>query len=148
MKSLQNIRAAFQRVPANRFLGFQLLSRSSNEAVVAMEIVPEHTQETGVVHGALLTAVADTASVYVLYPDLPETHSIASIEFKMNFLRPAQLNGGRVLARAKALRRGRNVGVCEVDVMQGDDLVAKGLFTYLFSKRTGSDNIESNLTTG
>ncbi len=113
-----------------------------------MDVSSEHTQETGIVHGALLTAVADTASVYVLHPDLPEGYTMASIEFKMNFLRPAQIGRGRIHARAKALRRGRTVGVCEVELQQGNALVAKGLFTYLFWKTNDSSSIASKPTTG
>ena len=148
MKSFEDVREAFRQVPVNRFLGFQLVSRSNDEAVVTMEVSSEHAQETGIVHGALLTAVADTASVYVFCPDLSEGSTMASIEFKMNFLRPARIGAGHVHARAKVVRRGRKIGVCEVELKQSDALVAKGLFTYLFWKRTESSDLASSLTTG
>ena len=57
---------------------------------------------------------------------------MTSIEFKLNFLSPARPGGERLTARALVVRRGRRVGVCDVEVVQGDKLVAKGLFTYLF----------------
>jgi acyl-coenzyme A thioesterase PaaI-like protein len=34
------------------------------------------------------------------------------------------------VADARVLRRGRSVCFCEVDVRDGDDLVAKGLVSY------------------
>ena len=132
MTTPDEISRSFSQVPANRYLGFQLISQSAEEAVVAMDIAPHHVQETGIVHGGFLSAVADTAAVYVLHPSLHPDQSMASIEFKMNFLRPATVDGGAVVARSKLLRRGRKVGVCEVEVAQADVVVAKGTFTYLF----------------
>lgn len=30
------------------------------------------------------------------------------------------------------MKRGRRIGLCEVDVFQAEELLAKGLFTYMF----------------
>ena len=139
LKDPDQIHRAFSEVPANRYLGLRLVSRSAEEAVVAMEVAPDHIQETGVVHGGILSTVADTAAVYTFHPDLPDDHGMASIEFKMNFLRPATADRGPIIARARVLRRGRNVGVCEVELVQAEVLVAKGLFTYLFSEKVGKE---------
>ena len=128
-------RRTFSEVPANQHLGFQLVSQSDEEAVVTFEAAPHHGQETGVVHGGFLSAVADTAAVYVLHPYLRPNQNMASIEFKVNFLRPATVDGGAVVARAQLLHRGRRVGVCEVEVSQAETIVAKGTFTYLFFEK-------------
>ena len=143
MKTSDEIHRSFSRVPANQYLNFELVSQSADEVVVRMEVGPDQIQETGVVHGGLLGAVADTAAVYVFHPYLPDDRSMASIEFKMNFLRPATANRGPVVARSKVLRRGRKIGVCEVELSQADVLVAKGLFTYMFIER-GEWNEDAN----
>jgi uncharacterized protein (TIGR00369 family) len=130
------IQRNFAQVPANRYLGFRLISHSAQEAVVEMEVSPDQVQETGVVHGGLLGGLADTAAVYVLYPHLAADQSMASIEFKLNFLRPATVDRGSLTAHATLLRRGRKVGVCDVELTQADVVVAKGLFTYLFMDKT------------
>ncbi len=88
MRDRQEIHEAFSRVPANRYLGFKLVSQSPDEAVVEMQVSPDLMQETGVVHGGFVSALADTAAVYVFHPYLSDDQSMASIEFKMNFLRP------------------------------------------------------------
>ena len=132
MEEREEIDRAFSRVPANRHLGFRLVSQSMEEAVVEMKVNSDQMQETGVVHGGLLSALADTAAVYVFYPYLPNGQSMASIEFKMNFLRPARVDLGPLVAHSTVLRRGRKVGVCEVEVTQASMLIAKGVFTYLF----------------
>ena len=132
----QEIHEAFSRVPANRHLGFQLVSQLPDEAVVEMKVSSDLMQETGVVHGGFVSALADTAAVYVFRPYLSDDQSMASIEFKMNFLRPVKVDRGALIARSKTLRRGRKVGVCEVELIQDNVVVAKGIFTYLFFEKT------------
>ena len=98
-------------------------------------------QEAGVVHGGVLSTLADTAAVYTLFPYLEEGESMTSIEFKMNFLRPALIDGGSVTARANLVRRGSRIALCEVDVFQARRLVGKGLFTYMILGAERPDSI-------
>jgi uncharacterized protein (TIGR00369 family) len=110
----------------------ELLERSSEHATFSMQPRPELLQETGVVHGGILAALADAAAVYVLLPDLPPTKSVTSIELKINFLRPASLEGGPLRAVARLVRRGRTVALCHVELTQGDRPIAIALSTYAF----------------
>ncbi|MFH1349541.1 MAG: PaaI family thioesterase [Pseudomonadota bacterium] len=131
----EELKKGFYRIPVNRHLKFELVSRSPEEAVVSMEVLPEFIQETGVLHGGLIGTLADTAAVHLFEPDLPEGKTISCIEFKINFLSPAVQGGGSVVARSRLIRRGNRVGVADVLVVQEDRLVAKGTFTYLFFPR-------------
>jgi uncharacterized protein (TIGR00369 family) len=124
----------YSQVPVNRYFGFRLLSRSSEGASVTMEIHPDHLQEEGVVQGGIISALADNAAVYAFLPDRGKDETMTSIEFKMNFLRSALPENGPLTAESRVIRRGRHVGVCEVDVAQAGKTVAKGIFTYLFRK--------------
>ncbi len=69
--------------------------------------------------------------MYAVHPYLPDGLTMTSIEFKLNFLRPATVGGGPLVATARVVRRGRRVAVCDVDVWQDGEAVATGLFTYL-----------------
>jgi len=60
---------------------------------------------------------------------------MTSIEFKVNFLRPGLPSEGPLVAKARPVRRGRTIGICDVEVAQGERLLLKGLFTYLFYPR-------------
>ena len=91
----------------------------------------DHLQVEGVVHGGILTTLADTAGVWCVYPDLPGAATVTSVELKLNFLAPALGDRGPVVATARPLRLGRRVRVSEVELEQAGRLVAKGLFTYL-----------------
>ena len=82
-----------------------------------------------------MATLADTCAAYLLYPKIPDGWSMTSIEFKMNFLRPAALDAGDLLSRASLVKFGRTVALCDVEVFQADSLIAKGLFTYLMLDR-------------
>jgi uncharacterized protein (TIGR00369 family) len=129
------IAAFFGAIPVNRFLGFTLVACGEGGAEVALPVRAEYLQEGGVVHGGILSALADTAAVYALVPGLSAGRAMTSIEFKMNFLRPALPGRGDLAARSRVVQQGRTVGVCQVEVVQAGRPVALGTFTYLFFDR-------------
>jgi uncharacterized protein (TIGR00369 family) len=112
---------------------YRLVREEADAVEVAAPVTPELLQGDRLVHGGLLATLADTTAVYALLRELWPAQTVSSIEFKLNFLRPAVLEGGELLARASVLRRGRSVAVCEVSVSQGTREVARGLFTYAVS---------------
>ena len=129
------------KVPSNRLLGLVVREQSDGGATVTMAPRPELAQEYGVVHGGFLAALADTAAVYALLPRLAASERMTSIEFKVNFLAPADPAGGELVAKATVVKAGRTVRVATVDVHQqtgGSAAAAKpaarhvltGLFTY------------------
>jgi len=125
----------YGRVPVNRHFGFRLLAHDAGGARVSMELLPEYLQEEGLVQGGVVAALADNAAVYAFLPELDGDTGTTGIEFKINFLSPARLDAGPLVARSRVVRRGRRLGVCDVEVVQGDRPVARGLFTYLFIRR-------------
>ena len=122
---------SFASVPVNRWLGFELRTEEAGNPAVAFRPGPEHAQEYGVVHGGIISTLADTAAVYTILPGLGPSERMTSIEFKVNFLSGAATDRGEVIARAKLVRKGRTVAVAQVDVHQGEAQVATGLFTYI-----------------
>lgn len=121
----------FQRTPCNRWLGFRLVQRSAQRVEIAQSVRSEMLQETGVVQGGLLTALADTAAVYLLWPDLGAERTMLGTTVSMQFLAGALPDKGDLYAVAIPLRIGRTVAVCESSVTQGTRLIAKGTFTFL-----------------
>lgn len=122
---------SFASVPVNQLLGFKLDRRDETSAVISFRPARVHTQEYGVVHGGILSTLADTAAVYTIHPSLQKAERMTSIEFKINFLAGAVPERGDVVARAELKRRGRTIALVQVDVHQGDTHIATGLFTYI-----------------
>jgi len=129
---------SFEHTPVNRWLGFRLLSRSPERVEIEQHVRPEMLQETGVVQGGLLTALADTAAVYLLWPDLGPGRTMTGTTVSMSFLSAARPGQGPLRATATPVRVGRTLAVCESEVRQADRLVCRGTFTFLQRDATGS----------
>lgn len=124
---------AIANMPAARLFGFRLLERDSASARVALPLRSEFFQGQGRVHGGVIATLADTAAVWLLLRELLPERTLTSIEFKLNFVRPALAEQGELIALARPVRIGRTIALADVDVLQDGQLVAKGLFTYLVS---------------
>jgi len=72
---------------------------------------PDH----GFMAAAVLTAVVDVACGCAAMTLMPPGSSVLTIEYKANFLAPAQ--GEKLLARGRVIRPGRTVTVCAGDVV-------------------------------
>ena len=114
-------------------LGASLDRVSPGEVEVGLPFRNDLTQHHGFMAAAVLTAVVDVACGYAAMSLMPPGSSVLTIEYKANFLAPAQ--GERMLARGRVIRPGRTVTVCAGDVVAVDrgheKLVATLLATML-----------------
>ncbi|MBM4288299.1 MAG: PaaI family thioesterase [Deltaproteobacteria bacterium] len=94
-----------------------------------MPFKPGMANSIGLLQGGMIAALADEAVAYALWSLVPEGELISTVELKINFLAPVRQ--GPVEAVARIARRGRTISLGEVDVREKDQLVAKGLFTYI-----------------
>lgn len=74
----------------------------------------ELTQQHGYFHAGVTSTIADSASGYAAYTLMPEESSVLTVEFKINLLAPAE--GEELIARARVVRSGRTLKICEADV--------------------------------
>jgi uncharacterized protein (TIGR00369 family) len=127
--------AGFAAVPCNRLFGFRLLCRSAERVAIELPVRADFVQEAGVVQGGILTALADTAAVYLLWPDLGPGRTMTGTACAMQFLAAARADGGPLHAIAVPLRIGATIAVCESTIEQAGRLVAKGTFSFLLRDR-------------
>ena len=127
--------ATFAATPCNRWLGLVLVERSRERVVVELPLRPELVQEEGVVQGGVLTALADTAAVWLLWPGLAPERAMTGVDCAVQFLAAGLPGGGPLRAVATPLRVGGTVAVCESRIEQDGRLVAKGTFTFLLRAR-------------
>lgn len=121
-----------RRMPLVEVLGMREVEPDESGAIgLAMEPREDLLQSESVIHGGILSTLADTAAAWAVLRDQPRGETLTSVEFKLNFLRPARLDGGELLARGRVVRRGSRIAVIDGEVVQGGEAVARGLFTYL-----------------
>src|SRR5712692_7140459 len=112
------VRESFARLTLMRTIGAALERVSPGEVEVMLPFRNDLTQHHGFMAAAVLTAVIDVACGYAAMTLMPPGCSVLTIEYKANFLAPAQ--GERVVARGRVIRPGRTVSVCAGDVVTVD----------------------------
>jgi len=116
--------------PLRRYLGMELTGDEPGVGVATVHVGPEHLNPNGVVHGAVLFALVDTAmgKSTMSVVDEPGRYC-ASIEVSLRFVRPAV--SGPLAATATVVKRGRNVVHLEARVVEGAErLVATAAGTF------------------
>ena len=98
-----------------------------------VEIKKHHRQQDGFIHAGVMATMADHTAGYAAFTTVPEGYQILTIEFKVNFLRPAY--GERLVCRSSVIRGGLQIIIGESEVFdrRGNEevLVAKALVTLM-----------------
>ena len=118
--------------PVVEFVGIKLMEVAPGRSNLVLPHRQELLNSMGVLQGGILGVLADVAGGVSLYSVLPDPVKVVipTIEFKLNFLRPA--GGEDVRARGRVAHYGRRIAVCQVDLStEAETLLATGLFTYM-----------------
>ena len=109
------VRDSFASLALMKTVGARLLRVSPGEVEIDVPFRADLTQHHGFLAAAVQTAIVDVACGYAAMTLMPPGASVLTIEYKVNFLSPAE--GERVLARGRVVRPGRTVTVCAGDVV-------------------------------
>lgn len=111
-----------------RLIGLEVTEREDGRSRTRIEIGPQHLNPHGVLHGAVMYALADQGMGAAVYTLLGEDESCATIEVKIVYIAPVQ--AGMVECETTVVNKGRRIAVLESEVRSGDRLVAKALGTF------------------
>jgi uncharacterized protein (TIGR00369 family) len=75
-------------------------------------------QQHGYFHGGVVGAAADNAAAYAAFTLIGPTATVLTVEYKVNFLAPA--NGRLLIAEGRVLRAGRTLLCCKTDLCTVD----------------------------
>jgi uncharacterized protein (TIGR00369 family) len=107
----ERIKQSFEQQGLMRTLNAQLLSVERGEVKITCEFSETLTQQHGFFHAGVATSIVDSACGYAALTMMPDSMEVLSIEFKVNFLKPAQTS--KLIAIGKVLQSGKTLTVCE-----------------------------------
>ncbi|MDX6632524.1 MAG: hypothetical protein QOG26_529, partial [Solirubrobacterales bacterium] len=113
--------------PFARELGLALDSIEADRAELVLPFREGLATYADVVHGGAICALVDVAATAAAWSDIEPSASPqgATVGLTVDFLRAAR--GVDLRARARVVRRGRQLCFCDVEVIRPDEeLVAKG----------------------
>jgi uncharacterized protein (TIGR00369 family) len=111
----KKIAASFAAQGLMTTLGAQLVQVSPGEVQIELLPRPDLSQQRGYIHAGALTSVLDSACGYAALTVAPAGFDVLSVEFKINFMRPAVAD--RFMAVGKVRKAGRTLTVCEGEVI-------------------------------
>ena len=94
--------------------GARLISLDYGTAEIDVPFSDAVSQQQGFFHGGVIGAVGDSAGGYAALTTA-STPDVVTVEYKINFLRPA--SGDRLIARGEVLRTGRQLIVTQIKVL-------------------------------
>ncbi|WP_138159962.1 PaaI family thioesterase [Peptoniphilus catoniae] len=108
-------------------LGIKTTEIREGYGKVEVDLVEDHFNPVGSVHGGLIFSLADIAAGSASVSYGTGTATVAS---NLNFV-SAAVNSHRIIAEAKVIKRGKKILVIDVKVYDDKEkLLATGTFTY------------------
>lgn len=98
-----------------------------------LKIRPVHRQQDGFVHAGVIATMADHTAGYAAFTTVSENFRILTIEFKINYFKPAV--GELMICRSKVINNGNKIKVSESEVFSvskgKEKLVSKAMVTLI-----------------
>jgi uncharacterized protein (TIGR00369 family) len=111
----ERIASSFKSQGLMATLGAQLVSVADGEVQIALPFSGQLSQQHGYLHAGAITSIVDSACGYAALTRAPPECEVATVEFKINLLRPAI--GERFLAIGKVQNSGKLLTVCTGEVL-------------------------------
>jgi uncharacterized protein (TIGR00369 family) len=115
------------------YCGFEVVRVAYGQFESKLKIRPDHRQQDGFVHAGVIATMADHTAGYAAYTTVSEDLRILTIEFKINYFRPA--TGDAVVCRSRVISNGKKIIVSESEVFSISEgrqrLVSKAMVTLM-----------------
>ncbi len=121
----ETIAQSFARQGVMALIGARLGTVEPGHVTISVPFSPAVGQQQGLFHGGIIGAIGDSAGGYAALTLMPAGSEVVTVEYKINFVRPA---AGRLLvADGRVLRAGKSVTVGRIDVEVEDEAGARTL---------------------
>lgn len=111
------VRASFAEQGLMRLLGASITDLRPGRVAIDVALTPDLTQQAGYFHGGVIGAIADSAGGYAALSLMPAGAQVLTIEYKINFIRPAA--GPLLRAIGEVVRPGRTISVARMECRSG-----------------------------
>jgi uncharacterized protein (TIGR00369 family) len=116
--------------PVGELIGMRMVAAEPGRVTFELDAGPQHSSPPGTLHGGILCDLADGAMGCANLSELAEGESFATVELKINFLKPVWT--GRVTAVGEVLKAGRTIALLDCRITdESGSLVAYATSTCM-----------------
>jgi uncharacterized protein (TIGR00369 family) len=122
------------RPPIYHLTGLRLDDASEGEAVAVLPCSKWLSTSAGTIQGGFTAMLAESALTSAAFSTAPADTAVATLDFKVNYLRPVFPDGNEMTARARILHRGRTLVVAAAELTNAEGkkvALATGSSMYL-----------------
>jgi uncharacterized protein (TIGR00369 family) len=122
------------RPPIYHLTGLRLVEVTEGSATVELPCSKWLSSSAGTIQGGFTAMLAESAMTSAAFSTAPADTAVATLDFKVNYLRPVFPDGNEMTARARILHRGRTlvVAAAELTNTEGKQVaLATGSSMYL-----------------
>lgn len=121
--------------PFGDMIGLCFDDLSDGSSSCRIDLVEQHMNPHGVVHGGVLYSMVDTGMGGALYTFLDPHQLCATVEIKIHYFKA--VSSGRLVCQTRIINLGKRIAVMESEVTCEEQLIAKALGTYsIFEARS------------
>jgi acyl-CoA thioesterase len=117
--------AATHNAPFTTLLGLEVVEQRPGFVACRITIGDKHKNGIGLLHGGVLTALADHVLSIVVYPHTEVGKWVATLDLKMSYLAPVR--EGELRAEAEVISLRKRIGAVRIDITNDGILVAAAM---------------------
>ena len=108
------IKESFSRQRFMDFINAELVEVKPGYCEIHLPYKKKFSQQHGYFHAGLIGTIADNCGGYAAFSLMPAEASVLTVEYKINIVAPG--DGELLIGRAKVIKPGRTLTVCEAKV--------------------------------
>jgi len=136
-RRLDDLRKRIAQSPFHQWAGLELTTVGDGAAELRMTLLPHHFNPQGIVHGGIISAIADSAVGLALRSKLSPGDTHRTAQLNVHFL--AKGEGNTLIGRGRSLHMGQRTGYGEADVLDGSGrLLARATATFIILPAPGA----------
>jgi uncharacterized protein (TIGR00369 family) len=114
------IKDELPQAPFLQLFGARTLSAEEGRLSVSLPATGWLTSPARTIYGGVLAFLADITMTGALTTTLPPGHSVATLDLKVQYLRPGLPDGRDIICNAEVNHRGRSMGITRCDILNAD----------------------------
>lgn len=127
----ERIHKSFSKQSFLTLIGAKIESVEKGKVIFSCESKETLLQQQGLLHGGVVTALADVAGGYAALTTMPEDSEVLTVELKINLMRPA--TSKKIIAVGEVIKAGKTLVIVESTVTGADGKIIAKMISTMFA---------------
>lgn len=127
----QRVSKSFKKQSFLSLIGAKIENVEKGKVTISCERKDTLLQQQGLLHGGVITTLADVAGGYAALTIMPENTEVLTVELKINLMRPA--NANKVIAIGEVIKAGKTLVIVETTVTDEKNKILAKMISTMFA---------------